>query len=168
MLMPLEVNYSNQPVKIVAPPQQAIFLAGPTPRDPETPSWRPLAIEALKELEYTGLVYVPEVESPDIGYYDYTNQVEWEWEALDRADAIAFWVPRKIDTSKPSLGMPAFTTNVELGLYLGKSPDKVFYGRPDDSEKNRYPDKLYQRYTGRTAINNLGDLMAQVIEGIRK
>ena len=27
--------------------EPAIFLAGPTPRDPETPSWRPEALDLL-------------------------------------------------------------------------------------------------------------------------
>ena len=44
--------------------------------------------------------------------------------------------------------MPAFTTNVEFGYYLCKNPRKVYYGRPDDSEKNKYLDWLFELETG--------------------
>lgn len=135
----MNVNYSDEPV---AHGPNAIFLAGPTPRDGEAESWRPLAMHTLRKLGHTGLVYVPEIKATTQSY-DYTSQTEWEWEALERADAIAFWVPRRIDTTKKSLGMPAFTTNVEFGLHIGRNPHKVVYGRPHGSEKNRYLDKLY-------------------------
>lgn len=39
---------------------KSIFLAGPTPRDKNTPSWRPQALEILRDMGFGGPVYVPE------------------------------------------------------------------------------------------------------------
>ena len=38
----------------------SIFLAGPTPRDRETQSWRPEAIKILKEIGFDGIIFYPE------------------------------------------------------------------------------------------------------------
>lgn len=59
--------------------------------------------------------------------------------------------------------MPAFTTNVEFGYWISKNSEKVIYGRPDESEKNRYLDWLYQTETGKKPINNLTDLLKGAI-----
>jgi hypothetical protein len=160
--MSLEINYSSQPVAS-SHDKPSIFLAGPTPRDLETQSWRPDAIEILRGLGYAGLIYAPEIEIPDADH-DYTEQVDWEWAALEVAKTIAFWVPRKIDPTKSDLGMPAFTTNTEFGFWLAKNPDKVFYGRPDWAKKVGYLDKLYEHTTGRTALKDLGALMIVAAE----
>jgi len=159
----LKVNYSDEPVE---KGEQSIFLAGPTPRNGEAESWRPEAVETLRKLGYTGLVYVPERKSDP--NYNYDEQVEWEWEALHNADAIAFWIPRDIKPELASLGMPAFTTNVEFGFHLQRAPEKVAYGRPDDSQKNRYLDHLYKKQTGRDPSRDLETLMQDSIERTRK
>src|SRR6185437_2708590 len=106
----MKVNYSNQsPVKDV----YSIFLAGPTPRKEEVPSWRPDALKVLESLGFQGTVYIPEHEGRTKEGYDYLTQVEWEYECLEGAGVICFWVPRKTPD------MPAFTTNVEFGRYVG-------------------------------------------------
>ena len=43
--MIMEVVYARTPLR------KSLFLAGPTPRDADTPSWRPLALELLEILE---------------------------------------------------------------------------------------------------------------------
>jgi hypothetical protein len=48
--------------------------------------------------------------------------------------------------------MPAITTNVEFGRYVGSG--KCMYGRPDDSEKNRYLDWLYKKLNPNEQIHN--------------
>lgn len=114
----------------------AIFLAGPTPRDSETPSWRPEALRLLEEAGYDGVVFVP--ESADGQFKgSYTDQVEWEERGLEMADRIVFWVPRDLRT------MPAFTTNVEFGRYVQSG--KVILGRPDGAPKTRYLDWLGEK-----------------------
>lgn len=110
----------------------SIFLAGPTPRDAETPSWRPEALRLLAARGYEGVVFVPE---PRDGTWqrDYEGQVEWEEQHLHLADVALFWVPRALPR------MPGLTTNDEWGAL--KSSGKVVFGAPPEAEKVRY-----QRY----------------------
>lgn len=113
----------------------SVFLAGPTPRSSEVPSWRPAAIEALTD-RWDGaeplVVFSPE----DRGGFraaDYDDQVEWEAKARAAASAILFWIPRDLRT------MPGFTTNVEFGLDVPTG--RVVLGCPPDCpnpERNRY------------------------------
>lgn len=114
----------------------SVFLAGPTPRSSEVESWRPQALEFLADLDID-VVLIPEDRSGEFRG-EYVDQVEWEEEALNRADVILFWIPRDLDT------MPAFTSNVEFGVWARSG--KVVYGRPDDSPKNRYLDHYAEKY----------------------
>ncbi|MBI1363824.1 MAG: hypothetical protein GC134_07540 [Proteobacteria bacterium] len=128
------VCYAQKPL-----PQQmgGIFLAGPTPRSAEVPSWRPQALALLREKGYTGPVYVPEEESGQIKG-DYMDQIQWEWACLEAADVVLFWVPRELVT------MPAFTTNVEFGMYADSG--KVVLGYPEGAPKMRYLHALADRF----------------------
>ncbi len=69
---------------------------------------------------------------------EYLDQIHWEWEGLNQATVIAFWVPRQLDT------LPAFTTNVEFGLYAASG--KVLLGCPHNAPKMRYLEELAARY----------------------
>lgn len=120
-----------------SPIPKSIFLAGPTPRSAEVKSWRPDAIEILKDYKFNGIVYVP--EHPDwAAQGTYQKQIYWEWEAINAATVVAFWIPRDLET------MPAFTTNVEFGLLA--SSGKVVLGCPPDSPKNKYLIALAERH----------------------
>ena len=152
------INYSDKPVEKGT---QSIFLAGPTPRSIEVESWRNEAIKILKESKYEGIVYVPELEH-DNRTFDYDNQVWWEREALHNADVIVFWIPRNMKT------LPAMTTNVEFGYFLAKDSQKVVYGRPDEAEKNKYLDWLYETETKRTPKNNLKEVLQEAIFFLEK
>jgi hypothetical protein len=124
---------------------KSIFLVGPTPRDKDTPSWRPHALELLEEFGFDGTVMVPEDAPgmPDIWTGEGTfsreemrligrAQVRWEWWALAQAQCVCAWVPRSMKT------MPALTTNIELGILLSLHNGKVFVGAPHDAEKMGY------------------------------
>lgn len=113
-----------------------IFLAGPTPRDASVKSWRPQAIELLND--FHGYVFVPE---PRDGKWleNYDDQIEWELIACHRADIILFWIPRDLKT------MPAFTTNVEFGMYINEYDNRIVYGHPKDAPKMRHLDYLARR-----------------------
>jgi hypothetical protein len=113
-----------------------IFLAGPTPRNENTPSWRPNAVELLKSHNFNGNVFIPEDEGGGFSG-TYTDQIEWEWAALDHATTILFWVPRELEN------MPAFTTNVEFGLHC--KGGRVVLGYPEGAPKMKYLHALAER-----------------------
>ena len=126
--MSLAVVHAREPLP--ADPGPCVFLAGPTPRRRDVPSWRPAALAALAGTSLT--VFSPESRQ-DERPREYHDQVEWEAGALEAADVILFWIPRDVAT------MPGFTTNVEFGLYVRSG--KVVLGCPPDCpnpERNRY------------------------------
>jgi hypothetical protein len=128
----MHVVYARQDGSAAPPP--TLFLAGPTPRSPDVPSWRPAALRLLEELGFRGSVFVPEEEGGGLRDAHEDDQVRWEWAALERADAIVFWVPRDLRT------MPGFTTNVEFGLHCRSG--KVLLGYPPGAAKMGYLTRL--------------------------
>jgi hypothetical protein len=139
----MKILYSDEPAFDGVGP--AIFLAGPTPRSLNVPSWRtegiyakspsPVAVEILRDLNYEGTVLVPERQNWDEGF-DYVTQVAWERAGLEKATVIVFWVPRNMET------MLALTTNVEFGYWVAKAPTRILYGRPEGAPHTKYLDWL--------------------------
>ncbi len=126
--MPMQVIYAPE-----APPEtfaKSIFLAGPSPRKPKDPNWRPRALEMLERLGYDGVVFVP-LPRDGSWSYGYDQQVAWELARLEQSDAVAFWVPR-------SRKLPAFTTNVEFGMFFDSG--KAILGYPKRAPKMGYLD----------------------------
>ncbi len=116
---------------------KSIFLAGPTPRSKKTRSWRPRALKILNAKGYDGVVFVP--ENRDGGSWaSYAKQVAWEHRGLNMADCILFYVPRNLKT------MPAFTTNVEFGLYAQSGRSAA--GFPPRAKKNEYLKALSEKF----------------------
>jgi 8-oxo-dGTP pyrophosphatase MutT (NUDIX family) len=107
----------------------AVFLAGPTPRSADVPSWRPAALAHLESRGFDGVIFVPE---PPTGRRspEYLDQVEWERQGLHFADRIVFWVPRDTAT------LPGFTTNVEFGRWCTSA--KAVLGFPPGAPKTKY------------------------------
>jgi len=156
----MNVIYSSDP-PLVEFDQKSIFLVGPTPRSELVPSWRPNAIEVLQAGGFNGKVLVPE-PADGVKFPDYDNQVDWECAGLNNCKVIVAWVPRDMQT------MLALTTNVEFGFWMGKEPNKVFYGRPTGAPHTRYLDWLYQKMTGRLPINNLNELLLTALDEINQ
>jgi 8-oxo-dGTP pyrophosphatase MutT (NUDIX family) len=125
---PFEIVYAREPFPTAV--KKTIFLAGPTPRKDGDEGWRNEALGILREMGYDGHVFVPE---PRDGKWldNYETQIEWEEEGLNRADVIAFWVPRSFPT------MMALTTNIEWGEWKGSG--KAVWGAPDEAVNVRYP-----------------------------
>lgn len=145
------LNYSDE--KIILG-NKSLFLAGPTPRSNKIKSWRNEAIKILAENNYDGIVYIPEFKNGFVKS-DYMDQVCWEKEALNNANLITFWIPRKIPK------MPAFTTNIEFGYWIKSG--KVLYGRPENAEKMKYLDWLYMNELNRKPITSLDALLKESI-----
>lgn len=143
----MHVVYAHEP----APDELArsIFLAGPTPRDPDTPSWRPEALRLLAERGYDGVVFVPEARD-GAWQRDYDGQIAWEEAHLHMADVALFWLPRELQR------MPGFTTNDEWGTH--KHSGKLVFGAPQDAAKVRYQ----RHYAERLHIPSADSLAATV------
>lgn len=124
-------------VHALEPLQKSIFLAGPTPRDSETSSWRPEALNILELIGFDGTVFVPESNNW-MAHDNYDAQIRWEWEAINQSTVVVFWIPRDLVT------MPAFTTNVEFGLTVAST--KAILGFPPDAPKMSYLKALAERF----------------------
>ena len=148
----MNVVYSDEVPAIGHP---SIFLAGPTPRRPEVPSWRPEALDLLRGLGFAGTVLVPE-RRDWAARFSYLDQVEWEYAGLENCSVIAFWVPRDVQQ------LPGFTTNVEFGRYVGSG--RCVYGRPDNAPHTRYLDWLYRKLTGREPQSTLQGTLSAALE----
>ena len=122
----MQVVYAKEPLPSSP---KSLFLAGPTPRSSEVLSWRVEALRHLQEAKFDGLVFTPE---PRDGQWagDYTDQIEWETEGLQRAVKILFWIPREMKT------LPGLTTNIEWGIWAASG--KVVLGTPPEAEHVRY------------------------------
>lgn len=131
---------------------RSIFLIGPTPRSNKVRSWRIDAIKLLKNLNFEGTVLVPEIIGSEEWNPVYKEQIDWELKGLESSMVLAAWVPRSIEG-----GMPAFTTNVEFGMFL--SDERLIYGRPDWAEKCRYLDYVYKRAQRQEPVSDLVKLM---------
>ena len=124
------VIYAQQDLsKMVFP---AIFLAGHTPRDEGVESWRPAMIAELQAQGFKGTILVPEMEGEWSRDFEYGKQIDWEERALNECNVILFWIPRSLPY------MPAFTTNIEFGMWLEKDPKKITLGWPKDAYKMNY------------------------------
>ena len=137
----------------------SIFLAGPSPRDGATPSWRPQALSLLEELAVLPpslVVFIPEPRDGS-RHADYEDQIAWEDRYLASADVIAFWVPREMGS------MPALTTNVEFGRY--ESSGRIVLGFPAGAEHVKYLESFAHDY-GAPVVGTLADTLAAALERI--
>ncbi len=107
----------------------SIFLAGPSPRGKEDYNWRIKALEYLNNKKFKGMVYIP-LPKDNNWLENYDAQIDWELMYLNKANAIAFWIPRDL------VHLPGFTTNVEFGMFL--KSDKIVLGYPKNARKMRY------------------------------
>lgn len=150
----MRINYSDEEI---IKGEKSIFLAGPTPRSKDSLSWRKEACAILEKLGFDGIVYVPEYSTwkPKDSYID---QAMWERNALTEATVIAFWINRHLPD------MPGFTTNVEFGYWLHSN--KVLYGRPNNTEKTKYLDWLYELDYKVKPAENLEELMKIAVKKV--
>ena len=150
------INFSDEPI---VKNEKSIFLAGPTRRNSNFKnSWRKEACDLLEKMGFNGVVYVPEFKY-DNNPMDFLNQAGWERVGLQNAKAIVFYIPRKLPD------MPAFTTNVEFGMWLTKKPNETILCCPYGYEKNRYLEWLYLEEKPNSIIyRNLEDILKEAIK----
>jgi ADP-ribose pyrophosphatase YjhB (NUDIX family) len=131
----LKIVYAQSPFPTSV--VKTIFLAGPTDRGQRPTEWRQQAIQILRDLAFDGHVFVPELEDGQWNG-DRDAQFAWEHQALSRADAIVFWVPRDLRH------LPGFTTNIEWGLWARSG--KVVLGSPEGSPKMDWPERYAREF----------------------
>lgn len=127
----MKVIYTGEPMPTSF--AKSLFLAGPTPRSSMFFSWREEALRILHQLNYDGVVFVPEYSDPsdyDPSTVDYDERADWENEAMEHSDVILFWM-----NTDPG-NMPGLTTRDEWGAQ--KNSGKVVFGAPENAYKTRY------------------------------
>ena len=131
----MKIIYAQEKIvsnKVVSNKGKTIFLAGPTPRDIDTVSWRGDAVRIFAEMGFDGTLLIPEPRNGTFDNFEYGAQIDWEQEGLEQADTIMFWIPRDMIT------MPALTTNIEFGFHLASTPSKIIMGYPQDAPRMNY------------------------------
>lgn len=140
--------------------KKTCFLAGPTPRDKNIPSWRGEAIRMFCDFGYFDVLYVPELRSKS--YYDADtgiDEMKWDQEMLEKADIVMFWIPRDDD-------MLGLSTNIEFGYLLDKG--NIVYGRPNTAMRCEFLDFLYKEKLGKSYCETLEDTVKETINVLKK
>jgi 8-oxo-dGTP diphosphatase len=121
------------PTKVV----KTLFLAGPSEPHGRPTAWRQEAIQILRDLRFDGHVFVPDFEE---GWANGNLDAQFDWvtEAMDRADAIVFWVPRDLQT------LHGYSTNIEWGLYARSR--NVVWGAPEDAQLVGWAERYAKKY----------------------
>lgn len=150
----MKIIYTNEKITNFT---NTIFLAGPTPRNKNIPSWRKEALHYLEELNFNGTVIVPEYSNQSfISKEGNIFDMSWDHMALEKTTAILMWIPRNLKD------MPAFTSNIEFGYFI--KSQKLLYGRPDDAPYMEYLDWLYEYETKKRPLTNLKNLCEEALE----
>ena len=126
----MKIIYAQE--KIIPNLGKIIFLAGPTPRDIDTVSWRGDAVRIFAEMGFEGTLLIPEMRNGFTDEFEYSAQIDWEQEGLELATKIMFWIPRDMRN------MPALTTNIEFGFHLASTPSKIVMGFPPNTPRMNY------------------------------
>jgi hypothetical protein len=110
----------------------SMFIAGPMPRDPALPSWRPETLQLLAD-GWRGdgvlVVFVPEPRDRHHPPEGYVSQV-WEERWMAVVDVILFWVPRNMQN------LPGLNTNLEFGR--NEANGRVVLGLPPEAVSVHY------------------------------
>lgn len=156
----MNLIYSGQYKPIIG---KSVFLAGCSPRKGQILNWRKDAIDILLKWNHNGeqdieTIIIPEPETGESS--DYNSVINWEITYMNYSDYVLFWVPRSISNQ-----IYGFTTNIEFGKCIGLNKPFV-YGRPDDSDNNRYLDAVYEIHTGSKPSNTLDDLIYDLYDDL--
>lgn len=146
--------------------RNAIFLAGPCPREDFDDDWRFDAFNILEEIGFDGIVLTPTNPyfKEMIDKFGMTSeearekQVAWERAAMHVASAIVFWVPR-------SKKFPALTTNYEFGEWYKKP--HIFVGWPEYAEHCDYM-RCKLKEQGKTHFKTLEETLKAAVDALQE
>lgn len=163
--MVTEIRYETAADNIPALQGKVIFMAGCTVRgnQPHLTSWRFDFIEEFKRQNFNGTLIIPEFTDRKASDKGKKWIPIWEFTGLRRADVIMFWIPR----TRELIGL---TTNWEHGYWVARKPNKLVYGRPDDSYRNGYIDVMWDAaledvgYTKQPIYTTMKETVAAAIE----
>jgi hypothetical protein len=139
----------------------AIFLAGSIEMG-KAEDWQERVSAALRHVDV--LVLNPRRPQWDAGWEQsidnppFREQVEWELDALDRADIILMYF-------SPETRSPI--TLLELGIYAAKTPEKLFVCCPDGFWRKGNVDIVCNRYKVAQA-NTLDELIEATARTLRQ
>lgn len=159
----MTIVYACEPIPEVI--TKSIFLAGPSlrPGQEDEISWRAAALQILSNMEYDGVVFVPETRDGKFNDMseasNYSEQIEWEEQCLNIADCIVFWMNRSIKENR--LGL---TSNDEFGAW--KYSGKIILGIPDNADKVRYQ-SYYAQKLGIPEYNNIYLVLSAAVNKVK-
>ena len=156
------ISYPDQEV-ISLKGVDSIYLAGFDFRGKKFKSWRQDAVNLLVELGYNGIIYVPEDRSGRYGP-DRENQEDWEWNALEKAGKIIFWIPGKVNIVEPKLDLAEIATSLEYSYIttIASRSRKIFYGR--ENGLNTYFDNKFRNRRNKEPATSLRGLLELAIK----
>jgi hypothetical protein len=140
--------------------QRSVFLAGPTLRKPGA-GWRRDAVGMLRAAGYQTDIVLPEwrhgehdANKAALGWTS-SDVVGWEHQNLEAASVILFWMPFCLGEASDPASLPGFTTRLELGLWLARSPRKLVVGMPPECRLAVGAIRYYCRAAGVEIQNDL-------------
>lgn len=124
--------------------QNAIFLAGPCPRNEKYIDWRNTFIKLLQQLKFDGDIINPtnsNYENDNPKYY--TEQCLWEQHGMAYSSCVVFWCDFSEDLSLN----PGLTTRIEIGMNFAKLPhNRMCVGVPYGSYKSGYIEEYCNKH----------------------
>ncbi len=101
-----------------APPARLpiIYLAGPTWHEPGQTPWQTEAVQYLQRRRARAAVCIPVPRDGKWRDEDNDAQILWQHIMMDRADVIAFWIPREAKVTTIEIGEHFRSRKMVLGL----------------------------------------------------
>jgi hypothetical protein len=130
-----------------------IYLAGPVPREAADAGWHEDAVREIHRTGFRGCIVIPRLRPAATS--DPDEQRRWEHEAMSRADALLFWIPRVLWT------LPGLTSNLEWGVWHDSG--KAVLGAPPSAPKMSYL-RFYAEVGGAPQATSLAEAAEIAVE----
>lgn len=143
--------YALEPIP--ASSARVIYLAGPVPREAAEASWHGDAVREIRRTGFRGSIVIPRLRL--VAASDPDLQRRWEHEAMSRADALLFWIPRVL------WALPGLTSNLEWGIWHDSG--KAVLGAPLSAPKMSYL-RFYAELGGAPQATSLAEAAEIAVE----